>query len=75
MGFSVRFSGRQIDEGYGDEDIYEFLVGGVLAIHFGNPAKWSQYYPSHRWDQVTAAVNHPPGRVYGESEGELAPGD
>lgn len=75
MAFHIRFSDSPSAVGYGDEDIYEFLGGGVLAVRFGDPAKWSEYYPSHRWEQVISEVNHPPGTVYGESEGALAPGD
>ncbi|SHV28127.1 Uncharacterised protein [Mycobacteroides abscessus subsp. abscessus] len=49
MGFKVRFQGRA-DETEGQW--YEYLDGGVLAIHFGNE-RWSEYYPPGVWVQLT----------------------
>ena len=28
-----------------DGDVYEFLTGGVLAVHHVSPGRWSDYYP------------------------------
>jgi hypothetical protein len=57
MAFKVRFSGQAQTQDYGDDDGFEFLDGGVLAIHFGDE-KWAEYYPPARWDQVTADPDH-----------------
>jgi hypothetical protein len=58
MAFKVRFSGQGQPEDYGDDDGYEFLEGGVLAIHFGDETRWSQYHPPVKWDRVTADPDH-----------------
>ena len=57
MAFKVRFSGQAHTQDYGDDDGFEFLDGGVLAIHFGDE-KWAEYYPPAKWDQVTADPDH-----------------
>ena len=58
MAFKVRFSGQAQPQDYGDDDGFEFLDGGVLAIHFGDEEKWAEYYPPAKWDQVTADPDH-----------------
>ena len=58
MAFKVRFSGQAQPEDYGDDDGFEFLDGGVLAIHFGDEEKWAEYHPPAKWDQVTADPEH-----------------
>jgi hypothetical protein len=58
MAFKVRFSGQDQLQDYGDEDGFEFLDGGVLALHFGDEEQWSQYYPPAKWEQVTADPDH-----------------
>lgn len=60
MAFKVRFSGWGAPEDYGD-DGFEFLEGGVLAVHFDDAAKWSEYHPPAKWDQVLAEPHHLPG--------------
>ena len=44
-----------------DGDVYEFLTGGVLAVHHVSPGRWSDYYPPAMWTHVAAAPNHKPG--------------
>jgi len=61
MAFKVRFSGQGQPAEYGDGDGFEFLEGGVLAIHFDDAAKWSEYHPPSKWDQVLAEPDHLPG--------------
>jgi hypothetical protein len=61
MAFRVRFSDNEQLRDYSDEDGFEFLEGGVLAIHFGDEAKWSEFHPPGRWHQVLAEPDHLPG--------------
>jgi hypothetical protein len=70
MAFKVRLAGRAVTDGamYDTEDMYQFLEGGVLAIRFADTTKWTEYYPPHKWEQVLAEPNHPPGRPGGETE-------
>jgi hypothetical protein len=58
MAFTVRFSGQPRPQDYGDDDGFEFLDGGVLAIHFGDEDKWAEYHPPAKWEQVSAAPDH-----------------
>ena len=58
MAFKVRFSGQGRPQDYGDDDGFEFLEGGVLAIHFGDETKWSEFHPPAKWDHVTADPDH-----------------
>ena len=58
MAFKVRFSGQDLPQDYGDDDGFEFLEGGVLAIHFGDVTKWSEFHPPAKWDYVTAEPDH-----------------
>ena len=58
MAFKVRFSGQAQPQDYVDDDGFEFLDGGVLAIHFGDEEKWAEYYPPTKWDQVIADPDH-----------------
>jgi hypothetical protein len=44
-----------------DSDIFEFLTGGVLAVHYERPGRWSDYYQPATWTRVAAAPNHKPG--------------
>lgn len=75
MTFYVQFSDGTPATTYDNEDIYEFLVGGVLAIRYGDPAKLCEYYPPQQWAKVTAEANHQPGDTYGVSEGAYFLGD
>ena len=61
MVFKVRFSGQAQPQDFGDDDGFEFLEGGVLAIHFGDEETWAQYHPPTKWEQVTADPDHPAG--------------
>ncbi|MDT5133570.1 MAG: hypothetical protein QOE41_2881 [Mycobacterium sp.] len=45
----------------GDGDMYEFLAGGILAIHYSTPGRWSDYYQPTVWRRVAAQPNHRPG--------------
>lgn len=58
MAFTVRFSGQPQPQDYGDDDGFEFLEGGVLAIHFGDEEKWAEYHPPAKWEQVSADPDH-----------------
>jgi hypothetical protein len=58
MAFKVSFSGQTQPRDYGDDDGFEFLEGGVLAIHFGDEEKWAQFHPPAKWDQVSADPDH-----------------
>ncbi|OBK76032.1 hypothetical protein A5651_07050 [Mycobacterium sp. 1274761.0] len=58
MAFQVRFSGQPQPQDYGDDDGFEFLDGGVLAIHFGDEEKWAEYHPQTTWELVTADPEH-----------------
>ena len=58
MAFKVRFSGQPQPQDYGDDDGFEFLEGGVLAIHFGDEETWAEYHPPTKWEQVTAEPDH-----------------
>ena len=58
MAFKVRFSEQGQPQDYGDDDGFEFLEGGVLAIHFGDETTWSEFHPPAKWDHVTADPNH-----------------
>ena len=61
MAFKVQYSGQGQPKDYGDDDGFEFLEGGVLAIHFGDETRWSEFHPPAKWDQVTAEPDHLPG--------------
>jgi hypothetical protein len=61
MAFTVRFSGQPQPQNYGEDDGFEFLDGGVLAIHFGDETKRAEFYPPAKWDQVTADTDHVAG--------------
>jgi hypothetical protein len=58
MAFTVRFSGQSQSQDFGDDDGFEFLDGGVLAIHFGDQETWTQFHPPTKWEQVTADPDH-----------------
>ena len=58
MAFTVRFSGQSQPQEYGDDDGFEFLDGGVLAIHYGDEDSWAEYHPPSRWEQVSADPEH-----------------
>ena len=58
MAFTVRFSGQPQPQNYGDDDGFEFLDGGVLAIHFDDEEKRAEFYPPARWEQVSADPDH-----------------
>jgi hypothetical protein len=53
----------------GDDDIFDFLVGGVLVVHYAEPGRWSQYYPPGAWQRIAAAPNHRPGEPLDRSVG------
>lgn len=61
MAFKVQFSGQAQPTEFDDDDGYEFLDGGVLAIHFGDEEAWAQYHPPTKWDLVTAEPDHVAG--------------
>jgi len=58
MAFTVRFSGQAQSQDFGDDDGFEFLEGGVLAIHFGEEETRAQFHPPTKWEQVTADPDH-----------------
>lgn len=51
MWFKVRFTSKTTAE-YTDARFE--IKDGVLAIHYDDNAKWSEYYAPHAWQQVTA---------------------
>jgi len=63
MAFTVWLVGEgdHDPEECGNGDIYEFLTGGVLAVHYVVPGRWSDYYPPTTWTRVAATPNHKPG--------------
>jgi hypothetical protein len=61
MAFTVRFEGQPQPQDYGDDDGFEFLEGGVLAIHFGDEDTRAEYHPPSKWEQVSADFDHLPG--------------
>ena len=62
MGFRFRMTEYPGDNrSYEDAgDWYEFGPGGVLGVHFGQPGRWSEYYPPGAWTELTA--DQPPGQ-------------
>jgi hypothetical protein len=58
MAFKVHFSGQAQPQDFGDDDGFEFLDSGVLALHFGDGETWAQYHPPTKWEQVTADPDH-----------------
>jgi hypothetical protein len=58
MAFKVRFSGAGQPQDFGDDDGFEFLEGGVLAIHYGDETRWAEFHPPAKWDSVTADPEH-----------------
>lgn len=52
MWFKVRFTGNSSPVDY-TEARFE-IKDGVLAIHYDDNAKWSEYFAPHAWHQVTA---------------------
>ena len=58
MAFKVHFSGQAQPQDFGDDDGFEFLEGGVLAIHFGDEETWAQFHPPTKWDHVIADPDH-----------------
>lgn len=68
MAFRVSFEDRDPAE-CGDGDIYEFLEGGVLALHYATPGRWSDYYQATVWQHLSAQPNHRPGEPADQSIG------
>lgn len=60
MSFEVKFTGCPAEWRKDPGDWYEFLPHGVLALHFGNEAKPSEYYSPTGWEYVCS--KQPPGR-------------
>lgn len=61
MAFKLWLAGRNEPVDCGDGDTYEFLTGGVLAVHYSTPGRWSDYYNPDRWIHVAAESNHAVG--------------
>lgn len=61
MAFKVWLADEDTPHECGDGDIYEFFAGGVLAVHYSTPGRWSDYYQPDRWDHLSAEPNHTPG--------------
>ncbi|HUL99022.1 MAG TPA: hypothetical protein VLU24_06325 [Mycobacterium sp.] len=68
MAFKVWLGDREPQD-CGDDDAYDFLVGGVLALHYAEPGRWSEYYPRGAWKRISAAPNHQPGGAVDQSIG------
>lgn len=69
MAFKVWLGNDRDAEDCGDSDIYEFLRGGVLAVHYATPGRWSDYYPTTFWRRLSAEPNHRPGEPADQSFG------
>lgn len=69
MAFKVWTADRDQPLECGDSDTYEFLTGGVLAVHYAAPGRWSDYYPPDMWRHVTGQPNHRPGEPANQSIG------
>ncbi len=69
MAFKVWLAGDKDPADGGDGDVYEFLTGGVLGIHYATPGRWSDYYPPAAWTRITAEPNHRPGEPLDKSFG------
>jgi hypothetical protein len=67
MTFHVTFTNtaEHTDRYYADEDVYEFLESGVLAIHRADPVFMDEYFAPHTWEHVDASRDHKPGRTGG----------
>lgn len=61
MAFDLWLASRDEPVKCGDGDTYEFLAGGVLAVHYSAPGRWSDYYHPDRWIHIAAEPNHVPG--------------
>ena len=57
----------------GDDDTYDFLPGGVLAVRYASPGRWSDYYPPGSWQHVSAEPVHRPGEPAQRSIGPDSP--
>jgi len=69
MAFKVWLGSDEDPVDRGDGDIYEFLRGGVLAVHYATPGRWSDYYPPASWERLAAEPNHRPGEPLDRSIG------
>jgi hypothetical protein len=62
MTFHVSFTDPEApDQNYAKEDVYEFLEGGVLAIHRADNTLMDEYFAPHAWEYVSSASGHRPG--------------
>ena len=64
MAFRVEKTGLG-EQSYGDQDVYDFLAGGVLRIHRAESMYEDEHYPAHKWDFVGADTDHGPGKARG----------
>ena len=69
MAFKVWLGGEDTPEKCDDGDIYEFESGGVLAVHYATPGRWSDYYPPGCWVRIAAEPNHRAGEPADRSIG------
>lgn len=69
MAFRVWLDDYRDAQDCDDGDIYEFLNGGVLAVHYETPGRWSDYYPTPFWKRLSAEPNHQPGEPANRSFG------
>jgi hypothetical protein len=69
MAFKLWLGGDDDPAECGDGDVYEFLDGGVLGVHYATPGRWSDYYPPAVWTRVVAEPNHRPGEPLDRSIG------
>ena len=58
MGFTVTYETLPSDES-GDDDAYEFLEGGVLAVTISGK---TNYFAPNVWKTLTADEGHKPGK-------------
>jgi hypothetical protein len=64
MAFTVTYQANFPDDTKLDNDVYEFLEGGVLAVTTRSSAK-TVYYAPGVWKTVTADQDHRPAQQKG----------
>lgn len=66
MTIEVKFAGSPVEYREGQGDWFEFLPQGVLALHFGDSGKATEYYSPGVWEWVCS--KQPPGPIAPTSE-------
>lgn len=61
MTIEVKFTNSPVEIRRGEGDWFDFLPHGVLALHFGDDTKASEYYSPQSWEWVCS--RQPPGPI------------